>query len=52
MWFTLGTWRLRGTMTGAGKGRHLLCKKEENVIHMLLKCKKTQWWRQKLIEYQ
>jgi len=40
MWFRLGKWRLRGMMTGAEKGRHLLCKKEENEIHMLLKCKK------------
>ena len=36
--------------TGAEKGRHLLCKKEENETHMLLKCKKTQWWRQKLFK--
>jgi hypothetical protein len=47
MWLRLGTWRLKGMMTSAEKGRHLLCKKEENEIQMLLKCKRTEWWRQK-----
>lgn len=51
MWFRLGTWRLRGVLTGAGKGRHLLCKNEENEIHMQLKCKKTQWWRQNCLSH-
>ena len=37
-------------MTGAEKGIHLLCKKEANEINMLLKCRKTQRWRQKLFK--
>jgi hypothetical protein len=36
--------------TSAEKGRHLLCKQEESEIHMLLICKKTEWWRQKLFK--
>jgi hypothetical protein len=50
MWFRLGTWRMRGMTTGAEKGRHFRCKKEEKEIHMLLKCKKIHWWRQKLFK--
>lgn len=35
---------------GAEKGRCPLCNKEENVVHIFLKCNEVQRWREKLLD--
>jgi hypothetical protein len=37
-WFKTGIWKLRGMRKGSEKGRCPLCSKDEDAIHMLLKC--------------
>jgi len=37
----LGIWELKIIRRGAEKGRCPLCNKEENEIHIVLKCKET-----------
>jgi hypothetical protein len=40
---------LKGDRRNADKGRCPLCSEEEDVKHILLECKETKYWREKLI---
>jgi hypothetical protein len=44
-----GIWQLKGVRRNADKGRCPLCSEEEDVKHILLECKETKYWREKLI---
>ena len=50
-WIIAGIWQLKGVRRNADKGRCLLCLHEEDVEHILLQCKETKHWREKLIHY-
>jgi len=45
--FRLGTWKPRGKRT-ENKKEDAPCKKEENVVHILLKYETQKWWEQYL----
>jgi hypothetical protein len=42
-------WQLKGVRRNADKGRCPLCFEKEDVEHILLECKETKYWREKLI---
>ena len=44
-----GIWELKGVRRNADKGRCPLCLGEEDAKHILLECKGTKHWREKLI---
>jgi hypothetical protein len=48
-WLIAGIWQLKGVRRNADKGRCPLCLEEEDVKHILLECKETKHWREKLI---
>jgi hypothetical protein len=48
VWLIAGIWQLEGVRRNADKGRCPLCL-EEDVKHILLECKETKYWREKLI---
>jgi hypothetical protein len=45
-WRIAGIWQLKGVRRNADKGR---CPFEKDVKHILLECKETKYWREKLI---
>jgi hypothetical protein len=48
-WLMAGILQLEGGRRNADKGRCPLCCEEEDVKHILLECKETKYWREKLI---
>jgi hypothetical protein len=48
-WLIAGIWQLKGVRRNADKGRCPLCFEREDVKHILLECKETKYWREKLI---
>jgi hypothetical protein len=48
-WLIAGIWQLKGVGRNADKGRCPLCFEKEVVRHILLECKETKYWREKLI---
>jgi hypothetical protein len=48
-WFETGIWKLREMGRGSEKGRCPQCWKEEDVIHILLKCSETKSWRENIL---
>jgi hypothetical protein len=44
-WFKTGIWKLRGVR----KGCYPLCREEDGVIHILLKCSETRKWREQFL---
>jgi hypothetical protein len=42
-------WQLKGVRRNADKGRCALCFEKQDVKHILLECKETKYWREKLI---
>jgi hypothetical protein len=46
MWLKAGIWKLKGIRRGLEKGRCPLCWGEEDVKHILLKCKESKKWRE------
>jgi hypothetical protein len=48
-WFKTGIWKLSGMKKGFENGRCPLCSKEEDPIHILLKCLKTRKWREQFL---
>jgi hypothetical protein len=48
-WLIAGIWQLKGVRRNADKGRCPLCFEIEDVEHILLVCKETKHWREKLI---
>jgi len=49
-WLRLGIWEIKCKRKGVGKGRCLLYKEEENVVHILLKCNEIQRWREEFLD--
>jgi hypothetical protein len=47
-WLIAGIWQLKGVRRNADKGRCPLCLEKEDVKHILLKCKETKYWREKI----
>jgi hypothetical protein len=47
-WIIAGIWQLKGVRRNADKGCPL-CLEEEDAKHILLECKETKHWREKLI---
>jgi hypothetical protein len=43
----IGVCKLRGMRRGLGEGRCPLCREDEDVIHILLKCSETRKWRER-----
>jgi hypothetical protein len=50
-WLIAGIWQLKGARGNGDKGRCTLYLEEEGVKHILLECKETKHWREKLIHY-
>jgi hypothetical protein len=48
-WLIAGIWQLKGVRRKADKGRCPLYFEKEDVEHILLECKETKYWREKLI---
>jgi hypothetical protein len=48
-WLIAGMWQLKGVRRIADKGRCPLCFEKEDAKHILLECKETKYWREKLI---
>jgi hypothetical protein len=48
-WLIAGIWQLKGVRRNADKGGCPLCFEKEDVKHILLECKETKYWREKLI---
>jgi hypothetical protein len=48
-WLIAGIWQLKGVRRNADKGRCPLCLEREDLKHILLECKETKYWREKLI---
>ena len=48
-WLIAEIWQLKGVRRDADKGRCPLCFGKEDVKHILLECKETKYWREKLI---
>ena len=48
-WLIAGTWQLKGVRRNADKGKCPLCLEKEDVKRILLECKETKYWREKLI---
>jgi hypothetical protein len=48
-WLIAGIWQLKGIRRNADKGRCPLCLQKADVKHILLVCKETKHWREKLI---
>jgi hypothetical protein len=48
-WLIAGIWQLKGVRRKADKGRCPLCFEKDDVKHILLECKETKYWREKLI---
>jgi hypothetical protein len=48
-WLIAGIWQLEGVRRNADKGRCPLCIEKEDAKHILLECKETKYWREKLI---
>jgi hypothetical protein len=48
-WFKTGIWKLRGMKKGFEKGRRPLCSKDEDAVHILLKCSETRKWREQIL---
>ena len=44
-----GIWQLKGVRRKADKGRCPLCFEKEDVEYILLECKETKHWREKLV---
>lgn len=47
-WLKNGVWKLKGMKSGV-EGRCPLCSKDEDAIHILLKCLETMIWREQLL---
>jgi hypothetical protein len=50
-WLIAGIWQLKGVRRNADKGRCPLYFEEEDVKHILLECKESKYWREKVIHY-
>jgi hypothetical protein len=48
-WLIAGIWQQKEVRRNADKGRCPLCFEKEDVKHILLECKQTKYWREKLI---
>jgi hypothetical protein len=48
-WFKTSIWKLRGMRKEFEKGRCTLCSKDEDAIHILLKCLETRKWREQFL---
>jgi hypothetical protein len=49
-WLIAGIWQLKGVRRNADEGRCAFCLAKEDVKHILLECKETKHWREKLIQ--
>jgi hypothetical protein len=49
VWLIAGMWQLKGVRRNADKRRCPLWFEKEDVKHILLECKETKHWREKLI---
>jgi hypothetical protein len=47
-WLIAGIWQVKGVRRNADKGRCPLCFEKDDVEHILLECKETKYWREKL----
>jgi hypothetical protein len=45
----IGVWKLRMMRRGLEEGRSPLCREDEDVIHVLLKCSETRKWREQFL---
>jgi hypothetical protein len=50
-WLIAGIWQLKGVRRNADKGKCPLCFEKEDVAHILVECKETKHWREKLMHY-
>jgi hypothetical protein len=48
-WFKNGIWKLRGLRRGFEKERCLLCREEDDAVHILLKCSAAKKWREQYL---
>jgi hypothetical protein len=49
IWLETGIWKLRGIRRRLEEGRYLLCVREKDSEHALLKCWETKQWREKFV---
>jgi len=49
-WLRLGIWKVKCKRRSVGKGRCLLYKEEENVVHILLRSNEIQRWREVFLD--